>query len=95
MRRQRHLIAYDIRDPKRLRRVAKTMEGFGIRMQYSVFVCDLTSRERFDLFTALDDVIDRAVDCVAAVELGDANDRRTFTFLGPAPALKPSGPVIL
>lgn len=95
MKRQRHLVAYDIRDPKRLRQVAKIMEGFGIRMQYSVFVCDLTSRERLDLFTALDEVVDPTVDCVAAVELGDPNDRRAFTFLGPAPALRPSGPMIV
>ncbi len=95
MKRRRHLIAYDIRDAKRLRRVAKTMEGFGIRMQYSVFVCDLTSRERLALFSALDDIIDRTVDCIAAVELGDPGERQTFTFLGPAPALEPSRPVIL
>lgn len=71
------------------------MEGFGIRMQYSVFVCDLTSRERLDLFAELDRIIDDRVDCVAAVELGEPGDRRTFTFLGPAPALKAAGPVIL
>ncbi len=32
-----HLISYDVRDPKRLRRVAKTLEGYGSRVQYSVF----------------------------------------------------------
>ncbi|EMN95623.1 CRISPR-associated endoribonuclease Cas2-like protein, partial [Leptospira interrogans serovar Medanensis str. UT053] len=31
------LVSYDIREPKRLRRVAKIMEGFGERIQYSVF----------------------------------------------------------
>jgi CRISPR-associated protein Cas2 len=36
-----HLIAYDIRDPKRLRRVAKTLEGYGTRIQYSIFRCRL------------------------------------------------------
>ena len=39
----RYLVSYDICDPKRLRRVARTMEGFGVRLQYSVFECPLDS----------------------------------------------------
>lgn len=31
------LVIYDIRDPKRLQRVAKTMTDYGIRVQKSVF----------------------------------------------------------
>lgn len=36
-----HLISYDVRDAKRLRRVAKLLEGYGTRVQYSVFRCRL------------------------------------------------------
>jgi CRISPR-associated protein Cas2 len=36
-----HLISYDVRDPKRLRKVAKMLEGYGTRIQYSVFRCRL------------------------------------------------------
>lgn len=36
-----YLIAYDITDPRRLRHVAKACEAFGIRVEYSVFECDL------------------------------------------------------
>jgi len=36
-----HLICYDVRDPKRLRLVAKKLEGYGERIQYSVFRCRL------------------------------------------------------
>lgn len=36
-----HLISYDVRDPKRLRKVAKKLEGYGTRVQYSVFRCRL------------------------------------------------------
>ena len=39
------LICYDVRDPVRLRKTAKHMEGYGKRMQYSVFRCWLTVRE--------------------------------------------------
>jgi CRISPR-associated protein Cas2 len=38
------LICYDVRDKKRLRKTAKHMEGYGERMQYSVFRCWLTVR---------------------------------------------------
>jgi CRISPR-associated protein Cas2 len=40
-----HLITYDVRDDGRLRRVAKLLEGYGQRLQYSVFRCRLTPRE--------------------------------------------------
>lgn len=43
--RQSVLVMYDIRDSKRLRAVAKYMEGYGQRIQYSVFHCMLTPRE--------------------------------------------------
>lgn len=36
-----HLIAYDVRDPGRLRRVAKKLEAYGTRVQYSLFRCRL------------------------------------------------------
>jgi len=41
-----HLVTYDIRDPKRLRRAARILTGFGTRIQYSVFTCQLTDRDR-------------------------------------------------
>ncbi len=43
------LIVYDIAKPKRLRRVAKVCEDFGLRVQKSVFECWL-EKERFDRF---------------------------------------------
>lgn len=39
-----HLVGYDVRDPKRLRRVARTLEGYGERVQYSLFRCRLDGR---------------------------------------------------
>lgn len=36
-----HLISYDVREPRRLRQVAKLLEGYGTRVQYSVFRCRL------------------------------------------------------
>jgi CRISPR-associated protein Cas2 len=58
------LVCYDVRDPKRLRKAAKHMEGYGERMQYSVFRCWLNERgverlrwELTELLTPEDDVL--------------------------------------
>lgn len=40
-----YLVSYDIRDPKRLRKVAKLLLGFGTRIQMSVYRCYLTSSD--------------------------------------------------
>ncbi|MCS7022924.1 MAG: CRISPR-associated endonuclease Cas2 [Gemmataceae bacterium] len=52
------IICYDVRDPKRLRKCAKHMEGYGIRLQKSVFRCWLTptdvQRLRWELTVLLD-----------------------------------------
>ena len=42
MSRRRYLVAYDIRDDRRLRSIAVCTEGYGNAIQYSVFVCDLS-----------------------------------------------------
>jgi CRISPR-associated protein Cas2 len=39
------LLGYDISDPKRLARVARVCEDFGVRVQYSVFECRLDETE--------------------------------------------------
>lgn len=38
------LVCYDVREPKRLRHCAKHMEGYGERVQYSIFRCWMTAR---------------------------------------------------
>lgn len=40
-----YLVAYDIRDEKRLRRVARHLSGYGVRVQYSLFRVRATRRE--------------------------------------------------
>ncbi len=39
------LVCYDVRDAERLRKTARHLEGYGERMQYSVFRVWLTPRE--------------------------------------------------
>jgi len=64
-----HLVAYDIRNPRRLRKVAKVCEDYGIRVEYSVFECDL-AEEHFDrLWADLSREIDWDQDAVLAYRI--------------------------
>lgn len=40
-----YVVAYDVRDPARWRKVYKVLRGFGVRVQYSVFRCKLSERQ--------------------------------------------------
>lgn len=91
MARRRYLVAYDIRDERRLRQVAVCMEGYGTRIQYSVFVCDLSDRERIALRSDVEQLMKLSEDSVMVVDLGQAGDTSRFLFIGhherlPAPA---------
>lgn len=73
--RKRYLVTYDICHPKRLRKVFKTMKGFGAHIQYSVFRCDLDAAGRIELIAALTPIIDHHEDQVLIVDLGPATGR--------------------
>jgi CRISPR-associated protein Cas2 len=53
-----YLVSYDICDAKRLRKVAKVCEDFGLRRQYSVFFCRLALVDLVRLKSRLYDLID-------------------------------------
>lgn len=50
----RHLIAYDISCDKERYKVSKILEGFGFRVQESVFECDLNKRMKDKLVARLE-----------------------------------------
>lgn len=64
-----YLVAYDICDPKRLRKVARVCEDFGLRRQYSVFLCRLAPVHLAQLKSRLYDIIDLRRDQVLFVPL--------------------------
>lgn len=73
--RNRYLVCYDVCDPKRLRRIFKKMRGFGDHLQYSVFRCDLSPRERVLLLEAVSQIIHHAEDQVLIADLGPVEGR--------------------
>lgn len=84
--RQSYLVCYDIADDRRLAKVAKTMKGFGDRVQFSVFECQLTKADLVRCRSVLGSIIDFKKDQVIFVDLGPAEGRgdRVITALGRA-----------
>ena len=78
------MVCYDISDPKRLRRVHKTMKGFGASMQYSIFRCSLSPRNHQLMLSRLEDIIDHEEDRIMVVNLGPLEGKwiDRMTFLG-------------
>lgn len=95
--RTRFVVAYDIRDAKRLRQVHKAVKAVGWPMQYSVFICDLDPMELLDLKFGLADIIHHNDDQVAFVRLGSPEEqgRECFEFMGLQQELPTSGPVVI
>ena len=65
-----YLVAYDIADPKRLRKVARCCDDYGYRRQLSGFLCRLSATDIVKLRARLYDIIDLAADQVLFVPLG-------------------------
>jgi CRISPR-associated protein Cas2 len=63
------IVAYDISHPKRLRKVATCCEDYGVRKQYSVFLCRLTATDFVRLRARLYDLIDLKEDQVLFIPL--------------------------
>jgi CRISPR-associated protein Cas2 len=84
--RKTFLVCYDICDDQRLARVAKTMRGFGDRIQYSVFECQFNEADLVRCRFALSQVINHKHDQVLFVDLGPSEGRgdRVITSLGQA-----------
>ncbi len=61
-------------DPKRLRQVARSLEGFGVRLQYSVFECPLDDLRLAKLKAELQDLLNHDEDQVLFVSLGASSN---------------------
>jgi CRISPR-associated protein Cas2 len=73
------LIGYDICHPRRLHRVAKVCEDFGVRVQYSIFECHL-DESRFERFwERLNQEIDPKEDRLVAYQIDAKSAKRTRT----------------
>ena len=75
MPRSRLFVCYDVADSKRLRRMHRLLRGFGDALQYSVFACDLSPKERVLLEMSIVDIINEREDRVMILDGGPAEGR--------------------
>ena len=66
-----YMVCYDIRDPKRLRKCAKKLEGRGHRVQFSVFRTWLTQIEMERLRWELTEIMEEEDDVLFIPVCGD------------------------
>lgn len=93
-----YLISYDIADPARLRKVHKIVRDFGDRLQFSVFLCELSPRELALVRERLTDAVHHVEDQVLFVRLSpvsETDDLSTrFAHLGRPPDLPDDEPMV-
>jgi len=68
-----YMIAYDISDQRRWRRVFRIMKGYGEWLQLSVFQCRLSRVRVLQLEAALREAMNHAEDHVLIVDIGPAD----------------------
>lgn len=91
-----YLICYDIRDPKRWRRVFRLMKGYGEWVQLSVFQCRHSAKRHAEMQALLDAIIRNDEDHVVIVDIGPADKvRLRFASLGKPFELIERGPVVV
>lgn len=73
--RKLYLVTYDIADPGRLRRVYQLMRGYGDHVQLSVFLCEMSAKERAQLRSRVEELVHMREDQVLFVDLGPADGR--------------------
>lgn len=62
-----HIVAYDIKDPKRMRKIALLCQDYGVRVQYSIFQFDLNETLTAQLISELKDLINPENDKIMIV----------------------------
>jgi len=91
-----YIVAYDISDVKRWRRIFKVMKGYGEWLQLSIFQCRLNRARHAELIAMLDEIIDHKRDHVVLVDVGNAERvMPRVTSLGKKFQAVERGPVIV
>lgn len=92
------LVTYDVQTQtesgkKRLRKVAKKCEEYGVRVQNSVFECIVDSTQLRQFEIALEKIIDPNVDSLRYYRIGKKYDTKV-RHVGAKPAIKVEDPLI-
>lgn len=93
------LISYDVNTEdkagrRRLRRIARTCQDYGQRVQFSVFECEVSPARWVELRARLLAAMDPAVDSLRFYNLG-ADGQRRIEHVGNRKPLDLDGPLLL
>lgn len=93
------LVSYDVSTvdragKSRLRRIAKACLNWGIRVQNSVFECNVNPAQWVQLRAQLEDIFDPETDSLRYYNLGDHYTRR-IEHVGAKPSLDVEQPLLL
>lgn len=93
----RYLLTYDVVSDGRRVRVAKTLESYGDRVQYSVFLVDTKPARLLRLRATVASLIDLANDSLLVCDLGPVTGSRSgrIDFVGATRPITGSGPLVL
>lgn len=81
------IVSYDIADDKRLNSVRNTLKGYGYRLHYSVYRCDIEEKDMVVLSGKLEDIINYEEDGVMIVDLGPLGppSEKRISYIGKKP----------
>lgn len=93
------LVTYDVNTEtksgqRRLRKVAKKCEAYGIRVQNSVFECFVDNAQYFQLKKELEEIIDKETDSLRFYQLGNKYKTKV-EHIGAKVTLNVEDPLIL
>ena len=74
-----YLVCYDISNPRRLRRAARILENFGIRIQKSFFQCEMGQKRMMELRDRVLEVVDVREDFFFIYPLCEDCSRKALT----------------
>lgn len=94
---RRTIIAYDIQNDRRRTKVAKTLESYGDRVQYSVFVIDIHPAALLRLKEEVRKIINCREDSILFCDLGLVSrlSETHYSYLGQERMVTSSGPLIV
>jgi CRISPR-associated protein Cas2 len=93
----RYLVAYDVTSDARRTRVAKTLESYGDRLQYSVFLVDIKPARMMRLRAAITGQMDLGTDSLLVCDIGPltGGQNQHIHFLGATRSFTGHGPLVL
>lgn len=68
-----YIVSYDITEPRRWRKVFKTLHGYGEWLQLSVFQCRLSRKRLLQLEGLLRDHLKQSEDHLLIIDIGPAD----------------------